>query len=140
MCVSLVTHKTEHTMTETPETEVTKVTAPVVITKNDEITLNKDDIVKKVQQRVKRETHLYAGCGFSKKKKQLLDAFWGTMWTMGLERAGWLKVRSSFHRRIHFHYMSWNLVKIAPPSAPPIALKFGGLSNSFSLCYIILIK
>ena len=90
-------------MTETPEKEETKVTPPVLPSNDTEEALLEAEIAKKVQQRVKRETHLYAGCGFSKKKKQLLEAFWGTMWKE-LERIGWRKVRRFFFVCISIFY------------------------------------
>jgi hypothetical protein len=117
-------------MTEPPEKEETKVTAPVLARNNAEETLMEDEIAKKVQRRVKCETHLYSGCGFSKKKKQLLKAF-GGMWKE-LERVGWRKVRTSTDRvvsavvlQFFYHTIPWNLAALG------LAGNLGVYSNTF---------
>lgn len=58
-----------------------------------------DDVARKVQQRMKLEAHLTSGCGYGKKKTQLLEAFWGIMWKE-LELIGWRKVRTRFSKSL----------------------------------------
>ena len=82
-------------MTE-PETKETSTTPAITInTKTGYVSESpeEDDVAKKVQQRMKLEAHLTSGCGHGKKKTQLLEAFWSTMWKE-LERIGWRKVRN----------------------------------------------
>lgn len=100
-------HKTHRTTMENNAAmvEETKSTAPLLATTNvtnDAKTPIEADISKKVQQRAKLEAHLNSACGIGKKRRQLLSAFWGTMW-MELERIGWLKVGWKILPRRHLN-------------------------------------
>ncbi len=84
-------------MTEPGEEATNSIPSDLVNTKVENVSETNEgsDIAKKVQQRMKLEAHLTSGCGHGKKKAQLLEAFWNTMWKE-LELIGWRKVRNYF--------------------------------------------
>ena len=51
------------------------------------------DAEKDIRRKAKLETNLTSGCGFGRKKQELIDFFWSTVWS-GLEKQGWTKVGS----------------------------------------------
>lgn len=50
-----------------------------------------DNLNKELKRRAALEAQLTAGCGYGRKKQELVDTFWNTVW-LELEIAGWSKV------------------------------------------------
>jgi hypothetical protein len=50
-----------------------------------------DNLNKELKRRAALEAQLTAGCGYGRKKQELVDTFWNTVW-LELEKAGWSKV------------------------------------------------
>ena len=50
-----------------------------------------DILNKELKRRAALEAQLTAGCGYGRKKQELVDTFWNTLW-LELEKTGWSKV------------------------------------------------
>eukprot|EP00934_Nitzschia_sp_Nitz4_P000080 Nitzschia sp. Nitz4//scaffold56_size114212//43113//44916//NITZ4_003944-RA/size114212-snap-gene-0.170-mRNA-1//1//CDS//3329554688//80//frame0 len=85
-------------MTDSEVVATKTITPNESATMVDTLSMNMSDVeqMRKLRRRAKLEGILKAGCGYGKKRKNLLDAFWKIVWP-GLEKLGWSKVEGAGH-------------------------------------------